>query len=374
MSTLKNIIILGGGAFGLATARELVTKLDTTRFKLILITSRPYYVHLPGLIRTVVTAEGALEKQVLMPYANSLKGKGEVKVASVVSFTSTKEGGEVELSTGERLPYSVLVLAPGAIWEGPLNLPEEPAAVLEHINAWRAKIENANSILLVGGGAVGIEFAGEIKDFFPSKSVTLAHGQAKLINDTYPDKYRSKLLARVNKTGTEVVLNEYVDATEPSEDGTVTTRSGKKLKADLIIPSRGGRPNTSVISSSLGADAVTASGHIKVLRTLQLPDHPRIFAAGDAIEWKEQKQAGKSTGHATAIAKNILALLNGGEASTPYKGATEMIVTTVGRTGGVAYMGFLWGITFGDGFSAMVKSKTLLVDMMRNSFELGKLE
>jgi hypothetical protein len=35
-------------------------------------------------------------------------------------------------------------------------------------------------------------------------------------------------------------------------------------------------------------------------------------------------------------------------------------------------MALLWGLTFGDWFSAKVKSKTLLVDMMKGKFELGK--
>jgi NAD(P)H-nitrite reductase large subunit len=180
----QNIVILGAGAFGVATAREIAPKLDTTRYRLIVINPRPYYVHLPGFIRTSVTAEGKLEEQVLIEYGNFLNGKGELKIAKVASFTSTKEGGEVVLSSGEKVPYSVLVVAPGSLWEGPLGLPDEPEEVTQHINEWRAKIERADSILLAGGGSVGIgeytptpvttlylalppEFAGEIKDFFP---------------------------------------------------------------------------------------------------------------------------------------------------------------------------------------------------------------
>ena len=62
-----------------------------------------------------------------------------------------------------------------------------------------------------------------------------------------------------------------------------------------------------------------------------MPNHPRIFAAGDIVEWKEQKQAGKAGGHASTIAKNVFALLADSPVSTPYKGSPEMIVVTVGR-------------------------------------------
>ena len=61
------------------------------------------------------------------------------------------------------------------------------------------------------------------------------HGQDQLINDAYPQKFRTKALQRIQKTGTEVVLDDYVDVTEPSEDGTVTTRNGRKIKASLVV-------------------------------------------------------------------------------------------------------------------------------------------
>jgi NADH dehydrogenase FAD-containing subunit len=63
---------------------------------------------------------------------------------------------------------------------------------------------------------------------------------------------------------------------------------------------------------------------------LQLQDYNNIFAGGDVIEWKEQKQAAKAGPHGTLIANNILALL-GGRKMKEYKGAFEMIVATNGR-------------------------------------------
>jgi thioredoxin reductase len=44
--------------------------------------------------------------------------------------------------------------------------------------------------------------------------------------------------------------------------------------------------------------------------------HPYIFAGGDVIEWKEQKQAGKALGHAPIIVKNVLAVLAKGTGTT----------------------------------------------------------
>jgi NADPH-dependent 2,4-dienoyl-CoA reductase/sulfur reductase-like enzyme len=181
----QNVIIVGGGAAGASTARELSALLDPAKHRLILITARPHYTHLPGTIRMVVSSEEKLEERVFMPYVPDwLHGKGEVKVGRVESIEKSGEkGGRVVLADGETLDYSVLVLATGSTWEGPLNMPDSQEDELAAIKASRKQFEKANNIVLVGGGAIGIgernteslraltnfrlEFAGEIKDLWP---------------------------------------------------------------------------------------------------------------------------------------------------------------------------------------------------------------
>lgn len=40
-------------------------------------------------------------------------------------------------------------------------------AITAHLSQWRSKFEAAQDIVIAGGGAVGIETAGEIKDIYP---------------------------------------------------------------------------------------------------------------------------------------------------------------------------------------------------------------
>jgi len=97
------------------------------------------------------------------------------------------------------------------------------------------------------------------------------------------------------------------------------------------VNTRGPKPITGFIGSSLGEDTLTKAGYVKVTPTLQLESHPNIFAIGDIIEWKEQKQAMKIYGHGTVAAKNIVALTLGQQAKTPYKGGPEMLLVTLGK-------------------------------------------
>lgn len=256
-------------------------------------------------------------------------------------------------------------MAQGANWVGPVGFPRTDAEVKAHVKDIQAKFSKAKHIVLVGGGAVGFELAGEIKDIWPSKKVTIVHGEDLLFNPAYPDKMRTAAMASMKKRGVELILGDFVDIGETTEVEGVTTRSGKSLSsADFVVQTRGPGPNTAFVSASIGSAALSERHLIRVRPTLQLQDYRNIFAGGDVIEWKEQKQAAKAGPHGTLIGNNILALLNGGKLKD-YKGALEMILATNGKSGGVAYIGALWGLMFGDWFARMLKSKSLLVPMFK---------
>ncbi|KAF8995164.1 FAD/NAD-P-binding domain-containing protein [Cyathus striatus] len=364
----ETVVVVGGGGAGAPTVRELSARLDPDRFNLILITARPFYIHLPACIRMAVTADGRLENRSLMPYdQNFVKGNGKLVIGKVVSIARSededKPGGYVTLENGEKIDYSVLVLTPGSIWEGPLSFPDKKPDVLKWLADWRKKFEDAQEILLVGGGAIGIEYAGEIKDIWPHKKVTIVHGDKLLLNKAYPSSWRRTLTKRVRKMGVEVILDDFVDTLEPV-DGVITTRSGHVITTDFVVPCRGGRPNTEFVET-LGPGAVVEGSRVKVTPTLQLFKYPRVFAGGDVIDWYEQKQVAKYYTHASIIARNVVALLDKKHPPAIYTGKYEVMVLTMGKNGGASYFEALWGLRFGDWFSTVIKSRGLFVGMAR---------
>jgi len=367
-TSLPNVVVLGAGGAGAKVVNLLSAQLKPESYNLILIDTRPFYVHWPAMIRMVVTDQGHLEDSALIPLdKNFVGGNGTLLTGTATQIVPAKDGssgGEVVLASGEKVPYAVLVLATGSAYEGPLALPDSKPEVVQWTEEWRKTFENAKHVVLVGGGAVGIEMAGEIKDAYPNKKVTIVQGDSGLLNGTYPAKFRKDIEARIRKRGIELVLDDYIDVIPPPGAGSVTTRKGKVLPADLVVPTRGGKPNTAIIKASL-PDVVDSAGRVRVDPTLQLPGHPTIFAAGDITDLPEQKQVAKYPAHASVIAANVLSLLQGQSPAKQYKKQPEMIVVTNGAKGGSTYMGFLWGFVLGDWFSSMVKSKELLVGMAR---------
>ncbi|KAH9060596.1 FAD/NAD-P-binding domain-containing protein [Lactarius vividus] len=366
----KSIVVVGGGAAGATITRILSSKINASTTSLTLITARPFALHLPACVRLTTTAEGKLEDDVLIPYDNLLvKGNGTIKVGRVTSIEQNKENsGSVVLSTGERVHYDILVLAPGAEWDGPLAFPDDRAAVIEHIKSWRRKFENASGIILAGGGAVGCEYAGEIKDAFPRKKVTIVHSDSQLLNSAYPNKYRKLVEKDITSRGVNIVFNDYVDNFDTIP---ATTRSQRQLEGDLIVPTFGSRPGTGFVKS-LGSGVLNARGQIKVAPTFQIESYPNIYAIGDVIDWSEQKQAAKAPKHAQIAAANILSQLNGSSPGKQYTGQPELIIITNGKKHGSSYLGFLWGITLGNWFSSSMKGKELMVSMTRKAYGLSK--
>ncbi|PFH49805.1 hypothetical protein AMATHDRAFT_146753 [Amanita thiersii Skay4041] len=363
----RHIVIVGAGGGGTAVARSLSAKLDPSNYRITMINPRSHYVALPATIRMAVYDVDKIDERAFVPLDRVfLNGNGTLLQDKVKAIEKNKEnGGRVLLESGEYVDFDVLVLSPGSIWGGPIAFPEGEQETKEFIKTGRDAFKGAQDIVIAGGGAIGIELAGEIKDAWPTKNVTIVHGNGALLNKSYPDKFRKRAEQRVRAHDVHLVLDDFVDTFEPT-NGIIKTRKGVELRADLVVSARGPRPNTAFIGSSLGADVLSDGGFVKILPTFQLPNYLEIFAIGDIIDWPEQKQLLKAVQHAAIVTSNIQAYMSDhGTKLKQYKGQSETIVITVGKNGGVSYIGILWGIIVGDWLTRLVKSKNVLVNELR---------
>ncbi|KAF6743860.1 hypothetical protein DFP72DRAFT_931498 [Ephemerocybe angulata] len=239
------------------------------------------------------------------------------------------------------------------------------------VKEWRERFERAEDIVIVGGGATGLEFAGEIRDLSQTKRITIVHDEPLLLNNAYPDSFRKTVAKDVRRRDVAVIVDDSISSLEISEASTIRTEKGRLLVADLVIhPCRGPRPNTDYLAT-LGDESIAATGHVKVIPTFQLSGHPRIFAAGDIVDWDEQKQAEKYGAHADVVVKNVLDVLRGRQPDALYRGCYESITIANGKSGGNTYYSF-WGpeLQFGDLVSTAKKSKSLKVHSTRRQLGL----
>lgn len=359
---MPNIVIVGGGAAGIAVAQNLEKARPALPkdWKVVVVDRRNYYWHLPAGLRAPLDDE--TRTQATIPFDKVFKAESPASI-TMAEVTKIDESSVYLNADGREstLDYAFLVIATGQTWSKELNLPEAREEALQKLKKQGEQIEAAKDIIVVGGGSAGIELAGEIaQKYGRSKHVTLVHHGRKLLNDIYPDKLRDRLQSQLVQLG--VTTKTGVSIELGADAGEVTLSDGSKINTDLVFETIGGSPNCELIKA-FDPSALSSKGYITVTKTFQFPQHPRLFALGDIADLNEQKQVAKVPGHASIVAANLLFLSRGSKSAKEYKGQRELIIVTVGKIGGA---GWLFGLNVGARVSSMIKSKGLFISQVRS--------
>ena len=70
------------------------------------------------------------------------------------------------------------------------------------------QVKESKNIVIIGGGPIGIEMAGEIVDEYDDKIIHIIHNRDTLCDPALSAKFHKKLLAAVNKRGINVIFGE----------------------------------------------------------------------------------------------------------------------------------------------------------------------
>ena len=144
--------------------------------------------------------------------------------------------------------------------------------------------EIPTTILIIGGGAIGCEFA----SFFNAlgTSVQISEFAARLVANEDEDVSRT-LKREFEKKGMEIDLNANVTNYSVNENGVeVTIDTGKKVETkifDKVLISIGRIPNTANLNLE-NANIEHDRGFIEVNENLQCPNHDNIYAIGDVLK------------------------------------------------------------------------------------------
>lgn len=187
---LPRVVILGAGFAGRRAEAEL---LRSGRAEVTLIDAKPFLEFTPAVLRAVAQPSTAVDILVAHPR------RVTVSRAAGVELLQREQGGKggkrrpgpqaggavadetvaaVLLEDGRRVPSDYLIIACGASWALP-TLAAAPGGVdarAAHFARAHATIAAAPSLLVVGGGEVGVELAAEVLCMpDPRPRVTLGH-------------------------------------------------------------------------------------------------------------------------------------------------------------------------------------------------------
>ena len=318
---MKHIVIMGGGFVGSTVAQSLESTCTVT-----LIDSKNYFEFTPGILRTLVEPEHRKNIQVL--HASYLKKtrimKGEVtRVTPHAVFVNKK-----------KISFDYLVIATGSSYTTPIKAQNIVLSTrVEILRKYYAKLEQSKSVLIIGGGLVGVELAAEILCAYPEKQVTIAHAKPTLL-ERMPLPARMYAQTWLQKRGAVLFLDERVVS---SRKKSFVTNTGRIIAADLAFQCTGIVPNTVFMKKEF-QDLLNEKNQVCVTNTLQLEGFTHIFAGGDVTNIPEEKTAQNAAYHAQIISKNIIALEQH-QQLTSYVPASRIMILSLGKYAGILSYG-----------------------------------
>ncbi len=370
---LPHIVIIGAGFAGLETARGLAN----APARLTLIDKNNHHLFQPLLYQVAIA--GLLPSQIAQPLRTIFRKQknltfqmGEV---SAINFDEKY----VKLN-GSVIAYDYLVLAVGgrtnffgfdAIEKDGYQLKDIETAVKTR-NHLLGMFEQASheadaekrrmllTFVIVGGGPTGVETAGAlaelishvmVKDYprlmLSDAHVILLEATANLIG-AYPHELRTATAKLLKKKNVDIRLNTRMESFNGQH---VVLADNSSIETQTVIWTAGVKATEIVDGLSVEK---ASGGRVRILPTLQLPQHPETFVIGDAAYLEENGQAlpmisSVAIQQGTLTAKNIRQVMNH-KAPESFHYKDPGLLATIGRNAAVAH---IFGISF-SGFIAWV--------------------
>lgn len=318
------LVILGGGFCGAIVAK----KCDKVKgVDLVLIDEKSYYEYTPSIYKLVSDTE--YFEKITIPFEKIMHhGK-------IIRDQLTKLTNEYVETKNEKITYDYLVISTGIEYPIFLENQENVFTLKSSVGAMQInkKIVNAKHVLIIGGGLIGTEMAGELVTKMNDKRVTIIHSEDRLIerNPVKASQYAKNFL---EKKGTKIIFNEKI---VKHEDRNFISDKGSKIEADLAIWCAGIRWSLDYIKN-FDSQIFTNKGALKVNDHLQLCGYENIFAGGDVCSISEEKTAQNARHHGSIIAKNIHKLMKN-KRKISYKPKKRIMIISLGDYAGILIYG-----------------------------------
>ena len=358
----KRIVIVGGGLGGL----ELAFKLVDDDYQVVLIDKNNYH-QFPPLIYQV--ASGGLEpSSISFPFRRLFQGKKDFffRMAKVESVNTDKK--TIKTTVGE-IDYDYLVLAFGAKTNffgnkdiEATTLPMKSVSeamrlrntILRNLELALTEEDPARkqalmNIVVVGGGASGVEIAGAVaemkKNIIARDYPDLDSSQMHIYLVNAVDRLLSAMDPVSSKRAERDLKELHVHIRQPQfateyKDGILKTSAGLEIPTQTVIWVSGICANT---VEGFPAESVGHAGRFLTDRFCRVKGVKDVYAIGDVslVEGDEEYPLGHpqlaqvAMQQAKTVAKNFKAMSKGKELK-PFKYKNLGVMATIGRSHAVA--------------------------------------
>src|SRR5499426_1710226 len=283
MNAVRKIVVVGGGPAGVAAA--LAAKQQDAAAEVVLLSDErqePY--EKPPLSKAVLTGKA-------MPHDAPIAGPKGVSGSGVHLTLGTpvkaidRSAHAVITDTGERIGYDALVLATGSINR---ELPMFPAGrkgiyylrTEAEARALKAHLHQSRSLLVIGGGLIGLEVAASAAEL--GVGTTVIEVAPRILARVCDEETSALIAERHRVRGVTIHIGAAATALRDLPDGrlAVETAAGDTIAADLIVVGIGAAPDDALAKA---AGLATQDGIIVDERGRT--SDPAIFAAGDCTRF-----------------------------------------------------------------------------------------
>lgn len=231
-----NIVVIGASFAGHYAARILARSLPAdSKYRVVVIEPNSHFQFTWVLPRFCVIP-GGHEHKAFIPYgkyADAADG-----ALHWIKDCATEVGDTaVQLQdSGESISYDYLVIATGAAVQS--GLPSrvnntEKAQGVKLLQAMQQRIAKAETVVVVGGGAAGVEVATDAKSLYPNKHIILVHSRSAVMH-RFGKELQKAAMEGLKRLEVEVILEDRV-IEEDDANGSVTLKSGRKINCDYFV-------------------------------------------------------------------------------------------------------------------------------------------
>ena len=283
--TDRKYLIIGGCSAGVAAA-EAIRQRDTTGKIIILSAEEHLPIHRPMITKGVIDEVVAAPETI---YIHPAEWYAERSIDLRLGVTATAihpEAKTVETADGSIYNYDKLILAVGAECFIPPFQGRELDGVISVRHLTDAadmvkRMRTCKSAVVIGGGVLGLEAAGELmKSAIP---VTVLEATPQIMwkqVDAGSSAYLRELMKKANIDCHEGISVESIEGDETGHVIGVRLSDGRFFPADMVIVSCGMKANT-----KMAADAGIKADRAIEVDMFMRTSAPDIYACGDCCAY-----------------------------------------------------------------------------------------
>jgi NADH dehydrogenase len=355
---MPHVVVLGAGFAGLSATNELAKE----GFRVTLIDRHPYNTFQPLLYQVATGGLNAGDVTYSLRFFSAKRKGIRFRRAQVTDIDH--EAKQVVCDDGVNIGYDYLIVAngigtnhfgiPGAA-EYTMSMYTRPEALkvrdtifggLEHIAGSSEAHTGGFTIVVVGGGATGVEMAGQLAELkqkaipaaYPEINPALLHVVVVEMGEhllaPFDDKLRQYALRELVKRGVDVRLKTAITEVHPDR---VDFKDGSSMPVDLVIWAAGVSGHPIVRQWGL---PVGRAGRIEVNSDLRTTNDEHIFAIGDAsiiVDNPLPQLAQPALQMGKHAAKQLVNLYKG-QPTEPFTYHNKGTMATIGRADAVLQM------------------------------------